>query len=84
MSQVSDFVNSHRRNVDLSERFDELIALHGPDGDDVMFELLPGEFISELGAVELDDAAFPVYAYLRAGEYVAWYDCENLVGYRSR
>ena len=45
MSQVSDFVNSHRRNVDLSERFDELIALHGPDGDDVMFELLPDEFI---------------------------------------
>lgn len=84
MSDVSDFVNSHRHTVDLFERFDELAGIGELDRDDIMFEVLPAEFISELGAVELDEAAFPVYAYRRNGELVAWYDCENCVGYRPR
>jgi hypothetical protein len=78
---MDDFVNGNRPNVDILHRYDELKGA-GHDADEIMFEILPGEFAAGLGDVELDHSCDPVYVYLRGGEPVAWYDCENCCGYR--
>lgn len=81
MYDLDAFVNGTDANTDLSERYHELVS-QGSDADEVMFALLPAEFIAGLGDVVLNDDADPVFVYERDGKPVAWYDCENCVGHR--
>jgi hypothetical protein len=75
MSYTADaFVNKNNYNYEI---FDEA-------ADEVeMFETFPALFVAENNIVydTRNDAGDPVFVYEIAGLPVAWYDCENQVGF---
>jgi hypothetical protein len=71
---VDAFVNNNNYNYEI---FNEA-------ADDVeMFETFPTQFVAEnnIAYDTRNDAGDPVFVYELAGVPVAWYDCENQVGF---
>ena len=78
------FVNGNCANVCMLERYDALVAQHANSDDDVMFDVIPGLFVAENGVQHdevIDDDVVMVWKL--AGEFVAWWDCENLCGFAA-
>ena len=71
---IDVFVNTNSFNVQLP--VDNV-------SDEDMFETLPAQFVTDNSVVydTVNQDADPVFVYELNGAPVAWYDCENFVGF---
>lgn len=77
MYNLDAFVNTNSYNYELA-----VVAAHDEDS----FEAFPARFVLD-NNIEYDvvnQDADPVFVYELQGQPVAWYDCENQVGFVAK
>jgi hypothetical protein len=74
---IDTFVNSNSYNYNFTNE---------PADDVEMFEAYPANFatVNNIAHDTVNQQADPVFVYELAGVPVAWYDCENAVGFVAK
>lgn len=69
---IDSFVNNNAHNVSM---------LHNNSTAHDLFDTLVAYFAQLFAHTTVDESAFPVLVFEQDSSAVAWYDCENCVGF---